>query len=68
MCADEVHVCGEERALSIVQQMCEDTGEEVEVKRYDRLTKLQVSNKSINSFDKLRKGDCIVTFSRYEYL
>jgi ATP-dependent RNA helicase SUPV3L1/SUV3 len=67
VCADEVHICGEERALSIIQKMCEDTGEDVEVKTYKRLTKLSVSNNSVESFNQLRKGDCIVTFSRFEF-
>jgi hypothetical protein len=62
--AKEVHVCGEERALPLVQQLCVAMGDKVEVHRYARLTPLAVEESSLGgNFKKLRKGDCVVTFS-----
>ncbi|KAJ3189610.1 ATP-dependent RNA helicase supv3l1, mitochondrial, partial [Irineochytrium annulatum] len=63
--ADEVHVCGEASAVELVKRICETTGEEVEVHTYDRLTPLVVENEGLDgSLTNLKKGDCIVTFSR----
>jgi ATP-dependent RNA helicase SUPV3L1/SUV3 len=62
--AKEIHVCGEERALPLVQQMCVAMGDKIEIHRYARLTPLAVEKTSLGGdFKKLRKGDCVVTFS-----
>ncbi|KAF2199542.1 P-loop containing nucleoside triphosphate hydrolase protein [Delitschia confertaspora ATCC 74209] len=62
--AKEVHVCGEERAVPIVRELCALLGDKVEVHRYSRLTPLEVADKSLNgNLNKLEKGDCIVSFS-----
>jgi ATP-dependent RNA helicase SUPV3L1/SUV3 len=62
--AKEVHVCGEERALPLVQQLCAAMGDKIEIHRYARLTPLTVEGTSLGGdFKKLRKGDCVVTFS-----
>jgi ATP-dependent RNA helicase SUPV3L1/SUV3 len=62
--AKEIHVCGEERALPLIQQLCLAMGDKVEVHRYKRLTPLAVEAQSLGGdFKKLRKGDCVVTFS-----
>lgn len=64
--ASEVHLCGEEAAVPLVQKLLEDTGDEVIVHRYDRLTPLTVADESLQGdFTKIKKGDCVVTFSRY---
>jgi len=62
--AKEVHVCGEERALPLVQQIAAATGDKLEIHRYERLTPLKCETESLGGdFKKLRKGDCVVTFS-----
>lgn len=64
--ASEVHLCGEEAAVPLVQKLLEETGDEVIVHRYDRLTPLKVADESLNGdFTKIKKGDCVVTFSRF---
>lgn len=61
----EIHICGEERAVQLMSDICVEMGEQIEVRRYDRLTKLTVMKRSIdNDLRKLRKGDCVITFSR----
>lgn len=61
--AQEVHLCGEERAVDIVRQIVTSLGEELIIHRYERLTPLEVMKAPITSLSQLEKGDCIVAFS-----
>ncbi|XP_034188078.1 suv3 RNA helicase isoform X1 [Osmia lignaria lignaria] len=62
--ADEVHLCGETAAIPIIESMCLTIGEQLEVKRYERLTELRVEDKALYSLNKVQEGDCIVCFSK----
>ena len=62
--ANEVHVCGDISALELVEWMAEQTGEEVEVCRYDRFTPLKTEGAGLDSYTEVRPGDCVVAFSR----
>ena len=63
--AHEVHLCGEETAIPVVQALLQHTGDELTIRRYQRLTPLVVEEKSLDGdLTKIREGDCIVTFSR----
>ena len=62
--AKEVHVCGEEAAVDIVKDMVHACGEEVEVRRYKRLTKLEIEDEALRHLSNVRPGDCIVCFSK----
>ncbi|RDB19317.1 ATP-dependent RNA helicase suv3, mitochondrial [Hypsizygus marmoreus] len=65
LCAKELHLCGEETAVPLVRELLKETGDELIVNRYQRLTPLEVEEESLDGdFSKVRKGDCIVTFSR----
>lgn len=62
---DELHLCGEESVVDLVQKIAAELGDECVVKRYQRLSPLVVSEHSLNGdLSKIRKGDCLVTFSR----
>ncbi|KXT03379.1 hypothetical protein AC578_3986 [Pseudocercospora eumusae] len=62
--AKEVHLCGEERAVPLIQEICASVGEKLEIHRYERLSPLRVSDKSLDgNLNKLRKGDCVISFS-----
>ncbi|KAK5136572.1 hypothetical protein LTR08_002586 [Meristemomyces frigidus] len=62
--AKEVHLCGEERTVPLIRELCASVGETVEVHRYERLSPLKVAEASLDGdLSKLRKGDCIVSFS-----
>lgn len=62
--AAEVHLCGEERALPLIQRLSASMGDKVIVHRYERLTTLKPEPKSLKgNLSKMRKGDCLVTFS-----
>ncbi|KAF5386983.1 hypothetical protein D9615_002048 [Tricholomella constricta] len=65
LCAKELHLCGEETAVPVVRELLKDTGDELIVNRYERLTPLHVEEQGLEGdFSRVRKGDCIVTFSR----
>lgn len=62
--AKEVHLCGEERTVPLIRELCASVGEKLEVHRYERLSPLKLADRSLdNDLRRLRKGDCIVSFS-----
>ena len=62
--AEEVHLCGEPAALELVQEMALCCGEEVEVRRYKRLSPLTCEEAALESIQNVQPGDCIVCFSK----
>ena len=65
VCADELHLCGEEAAVPLIEALMKETGDELTIKRYERLTPLAVATTSLGGrWDLIEKGDCVVTFSR----
>lgn len=63
--ASEVHLCGEERTVELIQSLAKMMGDKLIIKRYNRLGPLEVMDRSLNGdLMKLEKGDCVVTFSR----
>lgn len=62
--AKEVHLCGEERTVPLIRELCASVGEKLEIHKYERLSPLKVMDQSLDGeLKKLRKGDCIVSFS-----
>lgn len=63
--AKEVHLCGEERAVPLIEALCARTGDEVVIHRYNRLSPLQPASQSLGGrLARLEKGDAVVSFSR----
>lgn len=63
--AKEVHVCGEERTVKLLESICASIGDKCVIHRYERLSPLETMDKALGSeFDGLRKGDAVVAFSR----
>ncbi|XP_038045305.1 ATP-dependent RNA helicase SUPV3L1, mitochondrial-like [Patiria miniata] len=62
--AEEIHLCGEEAAVKLVQQLAESTGDEMEVRRYKRLTSLKILDEPLGCLENVRPGDCIVAFNK----
>ncbi|RUS23097.1 LOW QUALITY PROTEIN: hypothetical protein BC937DRAFT_92399 [Endogone sp. FLAS-F59071] len=63
--AQELHLCGEPSAVPLVMNIALTLGEEVEVHKYQRLTPLVLADSSLGgTFENVRRGDCMVTFSR----
>ncbi|KAF2148949.1 P-loop containing nucleoside triphosphate hydrolase protein [Myriangium duriaei CBS 260.36] len=62
--AHELHLCGETRTVPLVQELCAIAGDKLIIHNYERLSPLKMDKQSLNGdFTKLRKGDCIVSFS-----
>lgn len=61
---DELHLCGEESVVELVQAIAQDLGDECIINRYQRLSPLVVGQSLQSDLSKMRKGDCLVTFSR----
>ncbi|GIY49736.1 ATP-dependent RNA helicase SUV3 homolog, mitochondrial [Caerostris extrusa] len=64
LCADEIHICGEAAAIDLVKEIANQCGEELEVRKYDRLTSLTIENRALMDLSKIQPGDCIVCFSK----
>ncbi|KAK3390420.1 P-loop containing nucleoside triphosphate hydrolase protein [Podospora didyma] len=63
--AKELHLCGEDRAVDIIQALCEMTGDKCVVHRYERLNALKTMDESLDGkLSNLQKGDAVVAFSR----
>ncbi|KZP13828.1 hypothetical protein FIBSPDRAFT_752838 [Athelia psychrophila] len=63
--AKEIHLCGEETAIPIVEALLKETGDDLVIHRYERLSPLVIQDKSLDGdLSRVQKGDCIVTFSR----
>uniref|UniRef100_A0A1B6D0T0 ATP-dependent RNA helicase SUV3 homolog, mitochondrial n=1 Tax=Clastoptera arizonana TaxID=38151 RepID=A0A1B6D0T0_9HEMI len=62
--AEEIHVCGEEAAIDLVKSLMITTGEDVEIRKYKRLTDLEIESSALNSLNNVQPGDCIVCFSK----
>ncbi|EFN89463.1 ATP-dependent RNA helicase SUV3-like protein, mitochondrial [Harpegnathos saltator] len=62
--ADEIHLCGEAAAIDLVKAICLSTGEDVEIRRYKRLTQLEIENQALGSLNNVQPGDCIVCFNK----
>lgn len=63
MRAKELHICGEETVVGLLERIAKETGDEIIVNRYKRLTELRIG-KPLSTLKNVRKGDCVVTFSR----
>ncbi|KAI0387837.1 P-loop containing nucleoside triphosphate hydrolase protein [Hypomontagnella monticulosa] len=63
--AKEVHLCGEERTVELIQSLCATLGDKCVVTRYKRLSPLETMSQSLgNDWANLQKGDAVITFSR----
>lgn len=62
--AEEIHVCGEPGTINLLQNLCETTGENIEVRHYKRLTELSVEESALVSLEHVQPGDCIVCFNK----
>ncbi|KAI1658002.1 P-loop containing nucleoside triphosphate hydrolase protein [Daldinia decipiens] len=62
--AKEVHLCGEERAVELIQSLCDTIGDKCVITRYNRLSPLETMDKSLDNYSDLQKGDAVITFSR----
>ena len=62
--AKEIHLCGSPTMLGIVKKICAITGNEMSVLEYERLSPLVIGENALCSYKNVRKGDCVIGFSR----
>ena len=63
--AKEIHLCGEERSVPLIRELAASMGDKIEVHTYKRLSPLKIMSTSLGRrLNDLRKGDCVVVFSR----
>ena len=63
--AKEIHLCGEERSVPLIRELAASMGDEMEIHTYKRLSPLETMSTSLRRrLNDLRKGDCVVVFSR----
>ncbi|GLC71011.1 hypothetical protein PLESTF_001060700 [Pleodorina starrii] len=64
LAAVEVHVAGDPAVLPLLRVLVEECGDELEVRRYRRLSPLVVQSEALGSVAASAGGDCLVAFSR----
>lgn len=65
--AKELHLCGEARTVPLIRELAAQMGDKLEIHHYERLSPLKAASRSLDGdLTKLRKGDCLVVFSRRE--
>lgn len=63
--AKEIHMCGEERTVDLIENLAALTGDKLIINKYERLGPLQTANASLGGdWNGIEKGDCVVAFSR----
>ncbi|KAI3318301.1 P-loop containing nucleoside triphosphate hydrolase protein [Xylariaceae sp. AK1471] len=63
--AKDLHLCGEERTVELIQSLCATLGDKCVVTRYKRLSGLETMHESLGGkLENLQKGDAVVSFSR----
>ena len=78
LCADEIHVCGDESMIDMIKDLAEINGDDCEVVRYNRLMPLKMEKDIMHSLKNVEKyniisclificrGDCVIAFSRLQ--
>ncbi len=61
--ADEIHLCGDPSVLDLVRKIVELCGDELEIKEYQRMTKLKVMRNPM-ALSELERSDALIVFSR----
>lgn len=63
--AREIHVCGDPAAIPAVTALAAITGDELDIRTYQRMTSITVESGSLGAdYSRIQEGDAIVAFSR----
>lgn len=65
--AREVHLCGEDLAVDLITELVRSTGDELEIKRYERLGPLEVVA-PLRGKHTVQQGDALVAFLKRKIL
>lgn len=64
--AATVHVCGDPAVLPLLRVLCNEAGEALEVRHYERLGPLTPGRRPLECLSRVRPGDALIAFSRRE--
>ncbi|KAL8995564.1 MAG: hypothetical protein Q9188_006781, partial [Gyalolechia gomerana] len=65
--AKELHLCGEERTVPLIRELAAAMGDSLQIHHYRRLSPLKTMSASLRGdLSKLKKGDCVVAFSKIQ--
>ncbi|KAL8942273.1 MAG: hypothetical protein Q9216_001746 [Gyalolechia sp. 2 TL-2023] len=65
--AKELHLCGEERTVPLIRELVAAMGDSLQIHHYQRLSPLKTMSASLRgNLSNLRKGDCVVAFSKLQ--
>jgi len=67
ICAQEVHLCGEESGIEFIRHIAMVTGDDMEVRKYKRLTSLTVLDRAVGEILALVLSTLIVIFLMFVY-
>lgn len=59
-------MCGDKTAIDLISDLSFITGDEIDIKTYERLTPLTVEKKALESFENVEQGDCFVCFNKQD--
>ena len=62
--AEEIHLCGDPRALRLVSEICKETGDILVKKTYNRLGLLEIQDKPLIDLKDVMDGDCLIGFNK----
>lgn len=62
--AKELHLCGEDTVIPLIKKLAAECGDDLTIHQYQRLTPLKAAEESLESFDQIRPGDCVISFAR----
>lgn len=63
--ASEIHLCGEESVLPLMNKIVKLTGDTLVVNKYKRLGTLEIEHQPLaGKFKGLKAGDCVIAFSK----
>ncbi|GAB67321.1 ATP-dependent DEAD box helicase, partial [Plasmodium cynomolgi strain B] len=60
---EEIYLCGSDNIISLVKKLADLLEDQLIIKRFERLTDLHVEENTVE-WEKLKTGDCVITFSR----
>ena len=66
--AREIHLCGDDSVLDLIQKLSKRLGEPLEVRKYARHKPLVVEKAPLKDFKSIRPGDCLICFSKREVI
>ncbi|CAF0965340.1 unnamed protein product [Rotaria magnacalcarata] len=62
--AKEIHLCGEICTRELIEGLTVISDDELEIREYQRLTKLNYLDRAVETFDNVKPGDCLVCFNK----